>query len=114
MKLKNIIGVGLLVFQVIMIVYARFVPARYYCWAPRDSINEYKLDVFLNGQNLNPEDIKKRYRIGQKGMDARSIQHVKDIVSQYEGTYGQHDQARILMTYTTNGGDPQQWEFLNP
>ena len=66
MKLKNIIGVGLLVFQVIMIVYARFVPARYYCRAPRDSINEYKLDVFLNGQNLNPEDIKKRYRIDQK------------------------------------------------
>jgi len=114
MKLKNIIGVGLLAFQVVMIVYARFVPSRYYCWAPRDSINEYKLSVDLNGQNLNREDIKKRYRIGQKGMDARSIQHVKDIISQYESTYGKNDQARILMTYTKNGGAPQQWELENP
>ena len=32
-----------------MIAYARFTPARYFCWDPFDSQSEYSLNVFAAG-----------------------------------------------------------------
>ena len=34
-----------LAFQLVAIVYARFVPARYFCWAPYDTQTEYWVTV---------------------------------------------------------------------
>ena len=108
------IGILILLVQVAMIVRARFVEDRYYCWAPHDSQNEYVLQVRIDGRSLEPSEIKARYRIEADGTDPRAIQHVKDTVSQYEETYGRGDDAVVSMTYRTNGGPEQAWAWPQP
>ena len=68
---RTILGGGILLFQLVMIGYARYVPARYFCWA----------------------EIRSRYR-RPHGVDNRSIQHVMDIVQQYEESYGRGDRPK--------------------
>ena len=94
-----------------MIVYARFSETRYFCWAPHDAQTAYELSVTLNGRPLNAEEIKQRYRLDQKGIDPRSIEHVKIALRQYETTYGKDDTAAIIMHYATNGGPPKIWRW---
>src|SRR5882724_6852940 len=92
--LRAIVGGGILLFQIAMIGYARFVPARYFCWAPYDIQSAYRLDVSIGGRVLTAGQIRNRYRRPKQGVDNRSIQHVMDIVEQYEQTYGSADHAR--------------------
>ena len=94
-----------------MIGYARFVPARYFCWAPYDIQTEYKLDVSVGGRTLTAAEIRRRYRRPKQGVDNRSIQHVMDIVQQYEETYGRSDRAQVLMKYRINGKEELEWQY---
>jgi hypothetical protein len=109
--IRTIIGGGLLLFQLVMIGYARFVPARYFCWAPYDIQTEYKLDVSIGGRTLTAAEIRRRYRRPKQGVDNRSIQHVMDIVQQYEETYGRSDRAQVLMKYRINGKEELEWQY---
>jgi hypothetical protein len=104
-------GVALLVFQLAMIVYARFVPSRYFCWAPFDVQTEYKLQVTVNGRPLTGKEIRSRYRRPQAGTDNRSPQHVIDIIQGYEQNYGRSDQAQVVMRYRVNGKQEQVWRW---
>jgi len=54
--MRTTIGLALLGFQVFMIGYARFVPSRYFCWAPYDIQTEYRLDVTVNGRRLTAKE----------------------------------------------------------
>jgi hypothetical protein len=98
---RTILGGGILLFQLVMIGYARYVPARYFCWA----------DVSIGGRPLTPAEIRSRYRRPQHGVDNRSIQHVMDIVQQYEESYGRGDRAEVLMKYRINGKAEQEWRY---
>ncbi|MBI3697879.1 MAG: hypothetical protein HY238_23985 [Acidobacteria bacterium] len=109
--LRTAIGVAFLLFQLVMIVYARFVPSRYFCWAPYDAQSEYSLQVTIDGRPLTNQEIRRRYRRPQTGVDNRSIQHVIDIVQQYEETRGRDDHARVIMKYKVNGGAEEQWQW---
>ena len=104
-------GVALLVFQLAMIVYARFVPSRYFCWAPFDIQTEYKLQVTVNGRPLTSKEIRSRYRRPQTGADNRSPQHVIDIIQGYEENYGRNDRAQVMMRYRVNGKQEQVWRW---
>lgn len=108
---RTIAAVAILAFQLVMIGYARFVPARYFCWAPYDIQSEYKLDVTIGGHALTAAQIRARYRRPRQGVDNRSIQHVMDIVQQYEQTYGRNDRAWVSMTYRVNGKAEQAWQY---
>jgi len=108
---RAILGGGILLFQLVMIGYARYVPARYFCWAPYDIQSEYRLDVSIGGRPLTPFEIRSRYRRPQHGVDNRSIQHLMDIVQQYEESYGHGDQAEVLMKYRINGKAEQEWRY---
>jgi hypothetical protein len=108
---RTILGGGLLLFQLVMIGYARFVPARYFCWAPYDIQTEYRLDVSIDGRMLTSAEIRRRYRRPKQGVDNRSIQHVMDIVQQYEETYGRTDRALVLMKYRVNGKEEREWQY---
>jgi len=110
-RLRTIIGASLLLFQLGMIGYARFVPARYFCWAPYDIQSEYRIDVLIGGRPLTASQIRARYRRPRQGVDNRSIQHVMDIVEQYEQTYGRNDSAEVSMTYHVNGKAEQEWHY---
>ncbi len=104
----------MLAFQVAAIGYARFVPARYFCWAPYDMQTDYRLDVTVNGKKLTPAEIQKRYRRPAKGTDNRSSQHVKDIIEQAEQRYHPDDHPEVIMTYRVNGKQEQQWRYRQP
>ena len=94
-----------------MIGYARFTPARYFCWAPFDIQSEYSLDVSAGGRSLTAAEVYYRYRRAKDGFDSRSIQHLIDIVRQYEETYGRGDHARVVMKYRVNGKAEQEWRY---
>lgn len=107
--MRVILGTALLLFQMSMIVYARFVPSRYFCWAPMDSQNLYEIQTSINGRNLSPDEILSRYRQPSKGGNWQAIQHVLDKIKQYEETYGRNDKALVSVTYSVNGHPKQQW-----
>lgn len=98
-------------FQGAAIVYARFVPSRYFCWVPFDVQVEYALSVSLHGEPLSAKQIEQRYKIRAHGIQQRALQHTFDILQQYEQTYGRNDDASITMTYRVNGGDPREWHW---
>src|SRR5437762_12760970 len=109
--LRLIAGCGILLFQLVMIGYARFVPSRYFCWAPYDIQSEYRIDVTIGGRPLTASQIRARYRRPRQGVDNRSIQHVMDVVEQYEQTYGRDDHAQVFMKYRVNGKATQAWQY---
>jgi hypothetical protein len=109
--LRMIIGVAILLFQLVMIGYARFVPARYFCWAPFDIQSDYRIDVKIGDHELTPGEIRRRYRRPRQGTDNRSIQHVMDIVSGVEQTYGRNDHAQVVLKYSVNGKPEQEWRY---
>jgi len=109
--MRTAAALAILGFQVAMIVYARFVPSRYFCWAPYDIQTEYRLRVEVNGRELTGREIRARYRRPQQGTDNRSPQHVMDIVAGYEERYGRNDHARVTMRYRVNGKEEQIWRW---
>jgi hypothetical protein len=110
-KLKLLIAGSLLLFQLGMIGYARFVPTRFFCWGPYDSQNKYEVQVVLKGRELTRPEVEARYRIPQRGYDSRAIAHVMKILQQYEETYGRSDQAIVKLRYTVNGKKEQVWQW---
>ena len=103
-SLRNSLVITFLLFQLTMIAYARFTPARYYCWAPHDAQNEYTIDVTVDNETLTPGEVTRRYRIRQQGVDPRAIEHVILLIDQYERTLGRDDNAQVRLEYRINGG----------
>ncbi len=102
----------ILVAQVVTVVYARFTPARYFCWAPFDMQTDYRLQVAVNGRALTPAEIRQRYRRPAVGTDNRSIQNLVDILEGVERKAA--DKAAITMTYRINGKDERTWQYPHP
>jgi hypothetical protein len=107
--LRTALGLSLLLFQIGAILYARFVPARYFCWAPYDMQTDYELQVMIGGRTLTPPEIRGRYRRGAKGTDNRSAQHVIDIVQGVEER--RREGAEVVMRYRVNGGEERTWQW---
>ncbi len=110
--MRIVIPVLLLVFQLGAVVYARFVPTRYFCWAPFDTQTDYTATAVVNGHQLTPSEFRLRYRRPKIGFDNRSPQHVIDMLQQVEEKRALvGDKATIVMTYRVNGKDPQVWRW---
>lgn len=112
--MRTVLAIALLVTQCCFVVAARFNDARYYCWAPHDAQNEYRIRVWVDGQELDRIAVEERYRLTTGGVDPRAIAHVIYSIRQYEKTYGKDDGARTLLEYTTNGGPLEQWTWPEP
>jgi hypothetical protein len=110
--MRIIIPVLLFIFQLSAIVYARFVPTRYFCWAPFDIQTDYVATSVVNGRELTGAEFRQRYRRTKHGFDNRSPQHVIDMLQQVEekrAAFG--DKATIVMKYRVNGKEPQVWHW---
>jgi hypothetical protein len=110
--MRTVIPILLLLFQFGAIVYARFVPTRYFCWAPFDTQTDYVASAVVNGQKLTPAEFQHRYRRPMRGFDNRSPQHVIDMFEQAEekhATLG--DKTTIVMKYRVNGKEPREWDW---
>lgn len=106
-------GVLFLLFQVAMIVRARFDPDRYFCWAPHDSQNEYEIAVVAGGRELQPDEVSRRYRLPYRGVDPRAIEHIFDIVRHYEGRLAR-EPASVTVRYRVNGSPERTWRWPEP
>jgi hypothetical protein len=113
-RARSFIGLGLLALQVGAIGYARFTPARYFCWAPHDSQSEYRIEATVSGEPLDAAAIERRYRISPTGVEGRSIQLVLDVVRLYEETLGRENPARVVVHYRVNGGEAREWRWPGP
>ncbi len=113
--MRTVIPILLFVFQLGAIVYARFVPTRYFCWAPFDTQTDYVATATVNGKKLNGTEFRRRYRRPQRGFDNRSPQHVIDMLQQLEEKRARvGDQATIVMKYRVNGKEPREWRWPPP
>ena len=111
MSVRTAAGVLLLLAQVGMIVFARFHPMRYYCWAPYDSQNEYDIEAEIDGRPLTGDELEKRYRLKASAVNPRMINQVTDVISYVERVYYPDDGAQVTVTYRTNGGPEQRWTW---
>ena len=111
---RSLIAVFFLLFQAGMLIHARFTPSRYFCWAPFDSQSEYSIRVWIEGKPLSSKEVKARYRRPARGLDSRSIQHVKDIIVQYETKYRQEQNVRVQLDYNINGIPQAPWVWVSP
>jgi hypothetical protein len=110
--MRTLIPILLLAFQLGAIAYARFVPTRYFCWAPFDTQTDYVASATVNGHELTAAEFHQRYRRPMRGFDNRSPRHVIDMLQQVEekrAALGQ--QAVVVMKYRVNGKEPQEWHW---
>lgn len=107
----HILGLSFLALQLGAIGYARFIPERFFCWAPYDQHSWYRVEVVVDGQYLTEAEIRARYRYGPRRWEQRSIHNVFSLIRQYESTYGKEDYARVTVTYETNGKPEAIWHW---
>ena len=113
MKTKFYIGVAFLLLQIGSIIYARFIPERFFCWAPYDSHTKFETFVTINNRTLSFKEAENRYRYKMNGWEQRSIANVFSIIKQYEATYGKNDNAKVIVKYKTNGHPLKVWKLVN-
>ena len=99
--------------QVAGLVYARFVPTRYLCWAPYDQISFYRIEADRDGRPLTTTEVGERYRMPPTGRENRSIYHVLNTIAQFESTYGRTDRVNVRVVYRVNGRPEQMWTAPN-
>jgi hypothetical protein len=110
--MRTVIPLLLFAFQLGAIVYARFVPTRYFCWAPYDIQTDYTATATVNGKKLTAAEFRQRYRRPARGFDNRSPQHVIDMLQQAEEKHARlGEQATIVMKYRVNGKEMQEWRW---
>lgn len=107
------IGIIFIVFQITLIIYAQFIPERFFCWAPYDEHTYLETQVIIDGRNLSNEEINMRYNYRLKAWEPRSINNIFNMIEQYEKTYGKNDNAYIYITYSTNGHMQKNWFYNN-
>ena len=110
--MRTVIPILLLAFQLGAIAYARFVPTRYFCWAPFDIQTDYVAKSTVNGRELTAAEFRRRYRRPMSGFDNRSPQHVIDMLQQVEEKrLALGENAVIAMQYRVNGKQFQEWHW---
>lgn len=110
--MRTVIPILLFIFQLGAIVYARFVPTRYFCWAPFDTQTDYVAKSVVNGVELNASEFRQRYRRNNRGFDNRSPQHVIDMLQQVEEKRAAlGEKATVSMQYRVNGKELRQWHW---
>lgn len=105
------IGIAFLAAQILSIGYARLIPERFFSWAPYDEHTRYRIEVTVDGRDLSPVEVQRRYKYRSEAWEPRRIDNVFSIVRQYESTYGKSDSALVTVTYSTNGEEERTWRW---
>ncbi|HEX8035864.1 MAG TPA: hypothetical protein VF510_18555 [Ktedonobacterales bacterium] len=113
--IRTWLGVAFLSAQLGWVIVAHMIgPARYFVWAPNDYMVEYRIQVTIHGQALTSEQVGDRYHLDASGLYEYPAQHLVDLVQQYEQTYGRKDAAKVMLTYTVDGGKEVTWRWPKP
>lgn len=111
MSKRFYIGIIFICLQIGSIIYARFIPERFFCWAPYDSHINFKTTVTINNKVLSTEEAVERYHYKMAGWEQRSIHNIFYLITKYERTYGVLDSARVKVNYSINGHKESVWEL---
>ncbi len=111
MSIRYKIGLTFIIAQIVLIAVARFVPERFFCWAPFDEHSYVVINVLVDGKQLTNKEIERRYRYLSEGWEPRSINNVFNLIKQYELTYGKDDNATVEVKYSTNGNKERIWNL---
>jgi hypothetical protein len=111
MGIRKALGTLFLLAQLGLVVYARFVPTRWLCWAPNDYAVQYELQVRLGTRDLSPLEIQQRYKLPSQGWYENPAENIIDIVNQYERTAGRDDAAQVRLVYSVDGGRAREWHW---
>jgi len=103
------LGLAFLLMQLVSIGYARFVPERFFCWAPYDAHSRYQVTIEVDGAQLSPDAIWDRYHYRANAWEPRSVYNLFSIIRQYESTYGKDENARVTVRYSINGHPERLW-----
>ena len=110
--MRIVIPILLFAFQLCAISYARFVPTRYFCWAPYDIQTDYVATATVDGHPLTATEFRRRYRRSKRGTDNRSPFHVIDMLRQVEEKRSAlGEKTTIVMQYRVNGKELQEWRW---
>jgi hypothetical protein len=103
--MRTAFAIVFLLLQLGSVIYARFTPRRYFCWAPNDYVVEYHVDVTVHGRPLTPQEVVARYHSSPEyeGRVEYPAEHLIDNIEQYEETYGRNDHAEVRLTWKYNG-----------
>lgn len=105
------LGIALLLAQLGAVAYARFVPTRYFAWAPNDYAVEYRIAATVDGRALTPQQVQARYRLDSQGLYEFPPQMLIDDLRGYERQYGERDHVRLRLTYRLDGHDLEHWRY---
>jgi hypothetical protein len=108
-RLGVAIGVAFLGAQGAAFVWAKFVPTRYFCWAPYDQHTFYRISATREGRELAEVEIGERYMIPARGFNSRSYAEIVHLVDQYEQTYGAGDGIVATVKFKVNGHPERVW-----
>ncbi len=111
MKTRFYIGILFLVLQIASVIYARFIPERFFCWGPYDNHTKFEVFVEIDGKLLSSDEAEKRYRYKMVGWEQRSIHNIFSLISQFETTYGSKENANVKVLYSTNGHPQKEWNL---
>jgi len=111
MKIRYKIGLAFIAVQIVLVAVARFVPERFFCWAPYDEHTYIDVSVVIDGKQLTKKEIENRYRYKSEGWEPRSVNNLFNIIEQYESTYGEDDNAIVQIKYATNGNKERTWNL---
>jgi hypothetical protein len=109
--MRRAIGILFLLLQGGSVVHAQFVSSRWLAWAPNDYAVWYRLQVHLDGRDLSPSEIERRYGLAAEQVYENPARNIMDIVEQRERTYDRDDHAEVLLIYRPNGEPPKEWRW---
>lgn len=95
--------------QVAGIMVARWVPERFFCWAPYDALHAYVIEASVNGHPLGENEILERYEVAARGTEHRSIAHLTETIRWIEERA--EEPATVVLRYTLNGGAQTEWHW---
>lgn len=113
-KALHFLGAGFLLLQLALVIRARFVEERFFCWAPFDEATHFDTTVTIGEKTLTSAEIDQRYRYWSSGWENRSIHNFIGMVRRYETTHGLRDQAQVKVTYSFNGHPVRTWRWPEP
>ncbi len=102
-------GILFLLLQCGSVVNRRFVSSQWLAWTPNDYAVWYRLQVHLDGRDLSPAEIARRYGLAAEQVYENPARNIMDMVQQRERTYDRGDHAEVLLVYRPNGESPQEW-----
>lgn len=110
MRLKTL-AYAFLLFQLVLIGYARFTNLRYFCWAPFDEHSIYEISTTIDGIQLSDAEIETRYRFLYKKWEQRSIHNIIKVVDEYEQQFETDKDKQVAIKYSKNGHPTIIWEW---